>query len=42
MLRYALRRALLLLPTLIGMSILIFAMVRLLPGDWPTRSRSSI
>jgi peptide/nickel transport system permease protein len=31
--RYALRRTVLLLPTLLGMSILIFAMVRLLPGD---------
>jgi peptide/nickel transport system permease protein len=33
MARYALRRLLLLIPTLVGMSILIFAMVRLLPGD---------
>ena len=33
MARYALRRLLLLVPTLLGMSILIFAMVRLLPGD---------
>jgi peptide/nickel transport system permease protein len=33
MARYALRRLLLLVPTLVGMSILIFAMVRLLPGD---------
>jgi len=31
--RYLLRRLLLLLPTLVGMSFLIFAMVRLLPGD---------
>lgn len=30
---YFLRRALLVLPTLIGMSILIFALLRLLPGD---------
>ncbi len=33
MARYALRRLLFLLPTLVGMSVLIFAMVRLLPGD---------
>ena len=33
MARYALRRFLLLIPTLLGMSVLIFAMVRLLPGD---------
>ena len=33
MAHYALRRLLLLVPTLLGMSILIFAMVRLLPGD---------
>src|SRR5690349_4745136 len=33
MARYALRRLLFLVPTLVGMSILIFAMVRLLPGD---------
>jgi peptide/nickel transport system permease protein len=33
MARYALRRLLLLIPTLLGMSVLIFAMVRLLPGD---------
>ena len=33
MARYALRRVVLLLPTLVGMSILIFVMVRLLPGD---------
>jgi peptide/nickel transport system permease protein len=31
--RYALRRLLFVVPTLFGMSILIFAMVRLLPGD---------
>jgi peptide/nickel transport system permease protein len=31
--RYALRRLLLIVPTLLGMSILVFAMVRLLPGD---------
>jgi peptide/nickel transport system permease protein len=33
MARYALRRLVLLIPTLVGMSVLIFAMVRLLPGD---------
>jgi peptide/nickel transport system permease protein len=33
MARYAVRRFLLLLPTLVGMSVLIFVMVRLLPGD---------
>ena len=33
MARYALRRLLLIVPTLLGMSVLIFAMVRLLPGD---------
>ncbi len=33
MARYALRRLLFLVPTLVGMSILIFTMVRLLPGD---------
>src|SRR5207245_4769341 len=33
MARYAVRRLLLLIPTLVGMSVLIFAMVRLLPGD---------
>ena len=33
MARYALRRLLFVVPTLFGMSILIFAMVRLLPGD---------
>jgi peptide/nickel transport system permease protein len=31
--RYLIRRLILLLPTLVGMSLLIFAMVRLLPGD---------
>ena len=31
--KYLLRRIFLLLPTLIGMSLLVFAMVRLLPGD---------
>lgn len=31
--RYVLRRVLLLIPTLIGMSLLIFLMLRLLPGD---------
>jgi peptide/nickel transport system permease protein len=31
--RYAVRRLLLIVPTLLGMSVLIFAMVRLLPGD---------
>jgi peptide/nickel transport system permease protein len=31
--RYALRRLFFVVPTLLGMSILIFAMVRLLPGD---------
>jgi peptide/nickel transport system permease protein len=31
--RYTLRRLLFVLPTLVGMSILIFVMVRLLPGD---------
>ncbi|MBX3013079.1 MAG: ABC transporter permease [Caldilineaceae bacterium] len=31
--RYLIRRLVLLIPTLIGMSFLIFAMVRLLPGD---------
>jgi len=31
--KYILRRIILLIPTLIGMSFLIFAMVRLLPGD---------
>jgi peptide/nickel transport system permease protein len=30
---YTLRRVLLLIPTLLGMSILIFLMLRLLPGD---------
>src|ERR671916_3163600 len=30
---YVLRRLLMLIPTLIGMSILIFLMLRLLPGD---------
>ena len=33
MARYALRRLVFLIPTLVGMSVLIFAMVRLLPGD---------
>jgi len=33
MTKYILRRLLLLIPTLIGMSMLIFLMVRLLPGD---------
>jgi peptide/nickel transport system permease protein len=33
MVRYALRRLLFVVPTLVGMSILIFFMVRLLPGD---------
>jgi peptide/nickel transport system permease protein len=32
--RYILRRLILLIPTLVGMSILIFVMVRLLPGDF--------
>jgi peptide/nickel transport system permease protein len=31
--RFALHRLLLVVPTLVGMSVLIFAMVRLLPGD---------
>src|SRR3977135_3201647 len=31
--RYALRRLLLLVPTLVGMSVFIFLMLRLLPGD---------
>ena len=31
--KYVLRRLLLLIPTLIGMSLLIFIMLRLLPGD---------
>src|SRR5215213_9212231 len=31
--KYILRRILLLIPTLIGMSLLIFVMLRLLPGD---------
>jgi peptide/nickel transport system permease protein len=31
--RYIIRRLVLLIPTLVGMSLLIFAMVRLLPGD---------
>ena len=30
---YAVRRLLQLIPTLLGMSLLIFALVRLLPGD---------
>jgi peptide/nickel transport system permease protein len=33
MTHYALRRILLLIPTLVGMSLLIFLMLRLLPGD---------
>lgn len=33
MTRFAVRRLLLIVPTLLGMSVLIFAMVRLLPGD---------
>jgi peptide/nickel transport system permease protein len=33
MVRYALQRLVLVIPTLIGMTVLIFAMVRLLPGD---------
>jgi peptide/nickel transport system permease protein len=33
LLRYILRRLLMLIPTLVGMSILIFLMLRLLPGD---------
>jgi peptide/nickel transport system permease protein len=33
LLRYIMRRLLMLIPTLIGMSILIFLMLRLLPGD---------
>jgi peptide/nickel transport system permease protein len=33
MLKYILRRILILIPTLIGMSMLIFVMMRLLPGD---------
>jgi len=31
--KYLLRRVLLLIPTIIGMSLLIFLMVRLMPGD---------
>lgn len=34
MLQYALRRLLMLIPTLLGMALLIFVMVRLLPGDY--------
>ena len=33
MFKYILRRILILIPTLIGMSLLIFVMMRLLPGD---------
>lgn len=33
MAKYALRRLLMLIPTLLGMSVLIFLMLRLLPGD---------
>ena len=33
MIGYIVKRVLLLIPTLLGVSILIFAMVRLLPGD---------
>ena len=33
MLRYALRRMLLLIPVLVGLSLLVFAVARLLPGD---------
>jgi peptide/nickel transport system permease protein len=33
MVRYALQRLVLVIPTLIGMTVLIFALVRLLPGD---------
>src|SRR5688500_11323605 len=33
MYQYLLRRLLLLIPTLLGMSIIVFLMVRLLPGD---------
>jgi peptide/nickel transport system permease protein len=33
MLRYAIRRLLLLIPLLVGLSILVFAIARLLPGD---------
>ena len=33
MLRYALQRLILVIPTVFGMTLLIFAMVRLLPGD---------
>src|SRR3712207_837440 len=33
MYRFLLRRLLLLVPTLLGMSIIVFMMVRLLPGD---------
>ena len=31
--RYVLRRLAMLIPTLVGMSIIIFLMLRLLPGD---------
>jgi peptide/nickel transport system permease protein len=37
MLRFALRRLALLVPTLIGLSVLLFAWVRALPGD-PART----
>src|SRR5579859_909813 len=33
MLRYALRRIVLLVPVLVGLSMLVFAIARLLPGD---------
>ena len=33
MVRYALQRLFLVIPTVLGMTVLIFAMVRLLPGD---------
>ncbi len=34
MLQYTLRRVLMLIPTLLGMALLIFVMVRMLPGDY--------
>ncbi len=37
MLRFVIRRLLLLVPTLIGLSVLLFFWVRILPGD-PARS----
>ena len=48
MLRYAIQRLLLMIPTLLGVAVLVFVLLRMLPGDivelrvrWSTAARSA-